>query len=285
MARKSSQSQYDDDGGNGSRRPPQDHNDEEVELEHHHHQYLGHQAEEQQVEYDDLLTTNAASAYPAKNCCSWKVATLFLVLVATSLVLAWIAFPAEDIVAKYIPEFEAPENPYTGPEAGAPAGNGGITIGMPPSQSPGEEDEDASYDWSGNTVPSFMQCPEDGDATCCNGATINCKIPVNKMMFGMVHNAMSSEEGGFIVGYNHYLELEKALMAGYRGINLDVCSCNGALQFCHNVCGKRSSIPSLFTAVLICPEIFSLKTSSTGTNKQISENECPTMSSTTQPSS
>lgn len=240
MARKSSQSQY-DDGGNDSRRPPQDHNDEEVELEHHHHQYLGHQAEEQQVEYDDLLTTNAASAYPAKNCCSWKVATLFLVLVATSLVLAWIAFPAEDIVAKYIPEFEAPENPYTGPEAGAPAGNGGITIGMPPSQSPGEEDEDASYDWSGNTVPSFMQCPEDGDATCCNGATINCKIPVNKMMFGMVHNAMSSEEGGFIVGYNHYLELEKALMAGYRGINLDVCSCNGALQFCHNVCGKCSS--------------------------------------------
>jgi hypothetical protein len=108
---------------------------------------------------------------------------------------------------------------------------------------------------------------------------------VNKMMFGMVHNAMSSEEGGFIVGYNHYLELEKALMAGYRGINLDVCSCNGALQFCHNVCGKRSSIPSLFTAVLICPEIFSLKTSSTGTNKQISENECPTMYSTTQPSS
>jgi len=63
------------------------------------------------------------------------------------------------------------------------------------------------------------------------------------MMFGMVHNAMSSEEGGFFFGYNHKLELEKALMAGYRGINLDVCNCGGLLQFCHNVCDLGSRVP------------------------------------------
>ena len=229
MARNSSQSHYDDGINSRSSSRPQD--QEDVELHH----------EQQEVEYDDLLTTEATSAYPRKNCCTWKVATLFLVLVATSLVLIWIALPTEDIVAKYIPQFEAPENPYTGPEAGAPttSGNGGIIIGMPPSQSPGENG--SVDDTSGSTVPSFMQCPE-GDGTCCNGSTSNCKIPVNKMMFGMVHNAMSSEEGGFIVGYNHYLGLEKALVAGYRGINLDVCNCNGALQFCHNVCGEWSGI-------------------------------------------
>lgn len=51
-------------------------------------------------------------------------------------------------------------------------------------------------------------------------------------------------EGGFIVGYNQYLELEKALVAGYRGINLDVCYCNGALQFCHNVCDLGERMPN-----------------------------------------
>ena len=95
----------------------------------------------------------------------------------------------EKIVAPYIPKFDEPANPYTGPEAGATSSeSGGITIGMPPSQSPGE-----TNDTSGTTVPSFMQCPEGGDVACCNGSTSNCQIPVNKMMFGMVHNAMSSE--------------------------------------------------------------------------------------------
>jgi hypothetical protein len=34
------------------------------------------------------------------------------------------------------------------------------------------------------------------------------------------------------------LGISKALMAGYRGLSLDVCNCNGVLQFCHNVCGE-----------------------------------------------
>merc|ERR1719491_2419238 len=63
-------------------------------------------------------------------------------------------------------------------------------------------------------------------------------------MFGLVHNAMSSEEGDFSYGYNHNLELEKALVAGYRGLSLDVCNCNGVLQFCHNVCDLGPRLPN-----------------------------------------
>lgn len=177
-----------------------------------------------------------------KNCCTWKVAAVFLVMVAVALILTWQMLPAEDIVAKYIPQFEEPESPYSGPEAGTPStdgesgGGGGMTIGVPPSQTPAD-------DLTGTTVPSFMQCP-DGGEECCNGSSANCKLRVDEMMFGLVHNAMSSEEGGFAIGANHNLGLEKALVAGYRGLSLDVCSCNGVYQFCHNICDYGARVPN-----------------------------------------
>ena len=62
-----------------------------------------------------------------------------------------------------------------------------VAIGMPPSQTPGEDDN------MGVSVPSFMQCPDGGNDLCCNGSINNCKLRVNEMMFGMVHNAMSTE--------------------------------------------------------------------------------------------
>ena len=71
-----------------------------------------------QAEYDGLkpLTTssNSRAQQPRKNCCTWKVATVFLLFVAVLLVVIWLMLPAEDIVAKYIPEFSEPENPYLG---------------------------------------------------------------------------------------------------------------------------------------------------------------------------
>ena len=166
---------------------------------------------QQQLEYDNLiLSTTSSSNQPKKNCCTWKIATLFLVCVAVGLVVVWVILPAEDIVAKYIPQFDEPDNPYQGPEAGGGeqttwgdidntnsqdgSGNGGgISIGMP-------EEEDVNDD-SGLIVPSFMTCPSntefrmttEGDELCCNGSVSNCKLRVNEMMFGMVHNAMSSE--------------------------------------------------------------------------------------------
>mmetsp|Transcript_21269 Transcript_21269/g.38497 ORF Transcript_21269/g.38497 Transcript_21269/m.38497 type:complete len:445 (-) Transcript_21269:186-1520(-) len=204
--------------------------------------------QEQQLEYHGLMAVTGAP--PRKNCCTWKVATVFLCFVAGALVLTWQLLPAEDIVAKYIPQFDEPVTAYSGPEAGAPSsggvsddggagGNdgGGITIGMPPSQTPADENG------AGTTIPSFMKCPEDG-GLCCNGSPDNCKLRVDQMMFGLVHNAMSSEEGDFTFGYNHNLGLEKALVAGYRGLSLDVCDCNGGLQFCHNVCDYGERLPN-----------------------------------------
>lgn len=70
--------------------------------------------------------------------------------------------------------------------------------------------------------------------------------PVNKL----VHNANASEEGNFYVGYNHFYGLERALVAGYRALNLDVCNCNGVLQFCHNVCDLGERYPNeVFTNI------------------------------------
>jgi hypothetical protein len=55
---------------------------------------------------------------------------------------------------------------------------------------------------------------------------------------------MASFEDGFLFGPNHRLGLEKALEAGYRGINLDVCNCDGKLKFCHGYCslGNRDVV-------------------------------------------
>ena len=63
-----------------------------------------------------------------------------------------------------------------------------VAIGMPPSQTPGED-----VDMGSVSVPSFMQCPDGGNDLCCNGSINNCKLRVNEMMFGLVHNAMSTE--------------------------------------------------------------------------------------------
>ena len=70
------------------------------------------------AEYDGLKSLTRTSSnraqQPRKNCCTWKVATVFLLFVAALLVVIWLMLPAEDIVAKYIPEFSEPENPYLG---------------------------------------------------------------------------------------------------------------------------------------------------------------------------
>ena len=62
--------------------------------------------------------------------------------------------------------------------------------------------------------------------SCCNGLASNCNKPLNQVTFAMAHNAMSSLEDSFMVNtYNHLESLEKALVAGYRGLMLDSCNC------------------------------------------------------------
>ena len=44
----------------------------------------------------------------------------------------------------------------------------------------------------------------------------------------MVHNAMSSKDNLF-AGYNNLKAMEGALVAGYRGLMLDSCICDGSI--------------------------------------------------------
>ena len=65
-----------------------------------------------------------------------------------------------------------------------------------------------------------------GCANCCNGLESNCDLPIDQVLWPVVHNAMSSLDHSFI-GANNNLSLEKAMVEGYRGLMLDSCLCDG----------------------------------------------------------
>jgi hypothetical protein len=88
----------------------------------------------------------------------------------------------------------------------------------------------------------FLQC-ENVTQNCCNGLDSICDLRVDEIFYASVHNAMASFEGGFLFQQNHQLQLEGALEAGYRGINLDVCNCNGQYQLCHGICNFGARDP------------------------------------------
>lgn len=81
---------------------------------------------------------------------------------------------------------------------------------------------------------NFMQCKSNTE--CCNGSKWSCGLRLDQVAIAMVHNAMSTKETSNSFGYNHLVDIDQALRFGYRGINLDVCKCNGVIQFCHNFC-------------------------------------------------
>lgn len=89
---------------------------------------------------------------------------------------------------------------------------------------------------------------------CCNGLKSNCDLPVNEVLFPMVHHAHSSYDNNF-VGASNSKGFEEALVAGYRALQLSTCMCEGFLSkvllsrdeewglgnsnlgFCHKACG------------------------------------------------
>mmetsp|Transcript_28430 Transcript_28430/g.60218 ORF Transcript_28430/g.60218 Transcript_28430/m.60218 type:complete len:455 (+) Transcript_28430:161-1525(+) len=108
--------------------------------------------------------------------------------------------------------------------------------------------------WSkGNASVSSLsiesECPD-----CCNGLKSNCALPVNEVLFPMVHRAHSSYDNGFVHAHNNK-GFEEALLAGYRALQLSTCTCerflsaillerdeewglgNSNLGFCHQACG------------------------------------------------
>jgi hypothetical protein len=89
----------------------------------------------------------------------------------------------------------------------------------------------------------FMQC-EDETQNCCNGLDTICDLRVDEIFYASVHNAMATSEDGNSFVYNHQFKLEGALEAGYRGINLDVCNCDGEYQLCHGICNFGARYPA-----------------------------------------
>jgi hypothetical protein len=82
--------------------------------------------------------------------------------------------------------------------------------------------------------PSSFVSAAETNSSVCNGIEGLCGFLVKEVLFGMVHNAMSSPSHGFSIFYNHENNpMVDSLDAGYRGINLDVCRCNGNLVLCH----------------------------------------------------
>ena len=80
----------------------------------------------------------------------------------------------------------------------------------------------------------FIQCDDtSGTGDCCNGLEGICDLRANEVLYATLHNGMATFEDGFLFGPNHKYQLESALKAGYRGLNLDLCNCGGETIFCH----------------------------------------------------
>lgn len=80
---------------------------------------------------------------------------------------------------------------------------------------------------------SFRQCRSNATA-CCNGLENTCDLNINEIMFATLHKAAAAQEDGALLRPNHLYSLESALDAGFRGLHLEVCKCQGAYQFCHH---------------------------------------------------
>ena len=161
---------------------------------------------------------------------AWPKIVLLAVGVIVGGILIWKFAPIDEAINSVLPTFNNTGSGYFG-------GGGGGSILSPPTQAP----TDLQYE--------FMQC-QDPTRNCCNGLDTICDLGVDDILYASVHNAMATFEDGFLFGPNHRLRLEGALEAGYRGINLDVCNCNGVYQFCHGICNVGSrDIKEVFTSI------------------------------------
>mmetsp|Transcript_34111 Transcript_34111/g.73931 ORF Transcript_34111/g.73931 Transcript_34111/m.73931 type:complete len:371 (+) Transcript_34111:261-1373(+) len=174
--------------------------------------------------------------------CTWPVAAVFLVCFVATMILLLIFAPIEQGVAGAMPNFEPNQDQLewiinsNRPPTSAPTS---VAVGTTPSE---------QY--------QFIQCNPSEE--CCNGNPLNCDLRLNEMSFATVHNAMSTKESSNSLGYNHLFDLDGALLAGYRGLNLDVCKCGGRIRFCHNFCdfGDRDAAQVLLEVMkfLMNPE-------------------------------
>jgi hypothetical protein len=154
----------------------------------------------------------------SKRCCTWPRALIALLLLGGAGVLIWQFAPIdEDTVDDLKGLFNSTDEPSADKDEsdGGDGGSGGSGGG-------------------GNNDEPVLQG--------CNGLEEICDLRLDEVLFATPHNAMATKEDGYpyiagITGPNHNKPLEDALVAGYRGLSIDVCSCNGILELCHGACG------------------------------------------------
>lgn len=88
----------------------------------------------------------------------------------------------------------------------------------------------------------FNQCND--TATCCNGLDALCSVPANEVLYASLHNAQATVADGFYIAGNHDKRLEDALVAGFRGINIDIAKCDGEVKLIHGKCQLGSRDPT-----------------------------------------
>jgi hypothetical protein len=101
----------------------------------------------------------------------------------------------------------------------------------------------------------FLQCNDNSTTdttvvTCCNGLTGLCDLRVDEILYGYVHNAVATDQDDFNILVNHDYNLENALKAGFRAMELDVGRCgfvNEEVVFFHAQCllGSRDIASTL----------------------------------------
>jgi len=189
-----------------------------------------------------------------KTCCTCRRALLFVVLLGVAGaagVLIWQFLPEDTIndLKGIFPNSTDDASDTTGDDGGnGSTGEGGGGGGQ------------IDNDGSSTTTPTgyqYFQCSDNNLDNCCNGLDTPgvCDLRLDEMLFATAHNAMATEAGGFpnliVTGPNHKLPLEDALEAGYRGLSIDVCNCNGILELCHGVCNLGSRDPTeVFTNIV-----------------------------------
>ena len=150
----------------------------------------------------------------------WNRLGVILLFVVVTIIVVCSVRPFDRIVTVILPDLERNETvaPVSPIISGSDLYSSATTISSTSS------DREKSF--------SFRQCRPNATA-CCNGLENTCDLKVNQVMFATLHKAAAAQEDGALLRPNHLYSLESALDAGYRGLHLEVCKCNGAYQFCH----------------------------------------------------
>ena len=137
-----------------------------------------------------------------------------VIVLAVAGILIWKFAPVDEAINSILPSYN---NTSSG------GGGGGGPTGSP------VDNNVATAAPTDSPQYQFIQC-NDGQP-CCNGLDTNCNLRANQVLYATLHNAMATFDDGFIFGPNHQKQLESAVEAGYRGINLDLCNCGGQTIF------------------------------------------------------